>query len=184
VSKQRAFGIDKSVLADRRHTGAYEIEYLGLNYRLGEVQAALGVEQMKRLPGFLEARERNYELLAEGLAEVDDIDVIESGHDGDKRAGFYCLNAVLAEPLAERREEIIDLLKQRGVGTSVYYPKSLPDTRFYAETYGIEPGSCPVATRISSGSIAFPVGPHVQEEDVELMVESVKQAIGEVAVRG
>ena len=39
VSKQRAFGIDKSVLADRRHTAAYEIEYLGLNYRLGEVGA-------------------------------------------------------------------------------------------------------------------------------------------------
>ena len=37
VGKQRAFGIDKSVLADRRHTGAYEIERLGLNYRLGEV---------------------------------------------------------------------------------------------------------------------------------------------------
>ena len=184
VSKQRAFGIDKSVLADRRHTGAYEIEYLGLNYRLGEVQAAMGVEQMKRLPGFLEARERNYDLLAEALGEVSDLQVIESGHDGDRRSSFYCLNAVLAEPLAERREEIIDGLKQRGVGTSVYYPKALPDTRYYSETYGLGQGSCPVATSISSGSIAFPVGPHVQEDDVELMIESVKQAIEEVAVRG
>src|SRR5919204_4996993 len=54
VSKQRAFGIDKSVLADRRHTGAYEIEHVGLNYRLSEIGAALGLVQIGRLPGFLE----------------------------------------------------------------------------------------------------------------------------------
>ena len=100
VSKQRAFGIDKSVLADRRHTGAYEIEHLGLNYRLGEVGAAIGVEQMKRLPGFLEARERNFELLSEGLSGIDELRVLETGHDGDRRSSHYCLVAVLEDGLA------------------------------------------------------------------------------------
>ena len=51
ISKQRAFGIDKSVLADRRHTGAYEIEYAGLNYRMGEMGAAMGVVQLSACPG-------------------------------------------------------------------------------------------------------------------------------------
>lgn len=184
VSKQRAFGIDKSVLADRRHTGAYEIEHLGLNYRLGELGAAIGVEQMRKLPGFLQARERNWRLLAEGLGELDELDVIDSGHQGDRRSSFYCLSAILTEPLAERREEVIEALKERGVGTSVYYPKALPDTRYFAETYDYAPGSCPVATEISERSIAFPVGPHVEEGDVETMIESVKQVISEVLVRG
>jgi perosamine synthetase len=184
VSKQRAFGIDKSVLADRRHTGAYEIEHLGLNYRLGEIGAAVGVEQMKRLPGFLESRERNFELLSEGLSEIDELTVLESGHDGDKRSSHYCLVAVLDEPLQERREAIIDLLKAQGVGTSVYYPKPLSDTRFYRETYGYEAGSHPVAATISYGSIAFPVGPHIEEGDVETIVDAVKRALAEVTVRG
>ncbi len=39
-------------------------------------------------------------------------------------------------PLDERREELIEALKAEGVGTSVYYPKPLPDTRYYRETYG------------------------------------------------
>jgi perosamine synthetase len=184
VSKQRAFGIDKSVLADRRHTGAYEIEYLGLNYRMGEIGAAIGVEQMKRLPAFLAKREHNFELLAEGLSGVDQLRVLESGHDGDRRSSHYCLVAVLDEPLQERREEIIDALKAEGVGTSVYYPKPLPDTRFYSETYGYELGSCPVAATISYGSIAFPVGPHVEDADVETIVGTVKRVLSEVAVRG
>jgi dTDP-4-amino-4,6-dideoxygalactose transaminase len=184
VSKQRAFGIDKSVLADRRHTGAYEIEYLGLNYRMGEVGAAIGVEQMKRLPGFLEKREHNYELLAEGLSGVDQLRVLESGHDGERRSSHYCLVAVLDEALQERREAIIETLKGEGVGTSVYYPKPLPDTHFYRETYGYELGSCPVAATISYGSIAFPVAPHVEDADVEKIVETVKRVLSEVAVRG
>ena len=66
ISKQRAFGIDKSVLADRRHTGAYEIEHVGLNYRMGETGAAMGAVQMERLPGFLEHRERIFGLLERG----------------------------------------------------------------------------------------------------------------------
>jgi dTDP-4-amino-4,6-dideoxygalactose transaminase len=138
VSKQRAFGIDKSGLAYRRHTAAYEIEHLGLNYRLGEIGAAMGVEQMKRLPGFLERRERNFELLQEGLSEVSEMRVLETGHDGERRSSHYCLVGMLDEPLWERREEIIEALKSEGVGTSVYYPKPLSDTRFYRETYGAE----------------------------------------------
>jgi perosamine synthetase len=184
VSKQRAFGIDKSVLADRRHTGAYEIEYLGLNYRLGEVGAALGIEQMKRLPGFLEARERNFDALSAGLSEIDELTVLETGHDGVRRSSHYCLVAVLEEGLRDSREQIIEQLKAEGVGTSVYYPKPLSDTRYYRATYGAEAGSHPVAGSISYGSIAFPVGPHIEEGDVETMVGAVKRVLSEVAVRG
>jgi dTDP-4-amino-4,6-dideoxygalactose transaminase len=183
VSKQRAFGIDKSVLADRRHTAAYEIEHLGLNYRLGEIGAAMGVEQMKRLPGFLELRERNFELLSEGLAEVDELTVLDSGHQGERRSSHYCLVAVLDESLRERRAEIIDALKAEGVGTSVYYPKPLSHTRYYRDAYGYDQASHPVAAAISYGSIALPVGPHVDEEGVQSIVESVKRVVSEVGVR-
>jgi perosamine synthetase len=184
TSKQRAFGIDKSVLADRRHTGAYEIEYAGLNYRMGEMGAAMGVAQMAKLPGFLEARERNYDLLAEGLGQVEELELLDSGHDGELRASHYCLVGVLREPLADRREEIIEALKAEGIGTSVYYPKSLPDTKYYSEKYGYAPGSCPVATRISTESIAFPCAPHITESDIERIVDGVKRVLAGVSADG
>jgi dTDP-4-amino-4,6-dideoxygalactose transaminase len=180
VSKQRAFGIDKSVLADRRHTGAYEVEYLGLNYRLGELNAALGVEQMNRLPGFLAHRERIYDLLNAALSEVDGLAPLDSGHEGHLRASHYCLVAMLAPTLADRREDLIERLKARGIGTSVYYPQSVPDSVYYRGRYGHAYGSCPVATRISTTSIAFPVGPHVEESDVERITQTVQEAIAEM----
>lgn len=177
VSKQRAFGIDKSVLADRRHTGAYEIEHVGLNYRLGEVGAAIGAVQLRRLRGFLSHRESIYRILDQCLEEVDGLQVLASGHDGHLRASYYCLAAVLEEPHASRREAIIDELKARGVGTSVYYPKSLPDTAYYRARYGYAHGSCPVATRISECSIALPVAPHVTEADAHRIAEAVADVV-------
>jgi dTDP-4-amino-4,6-dideoxygalactose transaminase len=180
ISKQRAFGIDKNVLADRRHTGAYEIEYAGLNYRMGETGAAMGVIQLERLPGFLKHREATYAALEHGLEQIDGLELVRSGHDGPLHSSFYCLAAVLTDDeQAARRGEIIDSLKRGGVGTSVYYPKSLPDTAYYAGKYGYAPGSCPAATRISTRSIAFPVGPHVTDADVELIVDAVAEVLGE-----
>jgi dTDP-4-amino-4,6-dideoxygalactose transaminase len=91
--------------------------------------------------------------------------------------------ALLRPPLAERREDVIDALKARGVGTSVYYPRSLPDTVYYRDRYGYEEGHCPVATRISTTSIAFPVGPHLAVGDVDRIVETVKDAIQEISTQ-
>jgi dTDP-4-amino-4,6-dideoxygalactose transaminase len=176
ISKQRAFGIDKSVLADRRHTGAYEIEHVGLNYRMGETGAAMGVVQMERLPGFLEHRERIFGILERGLAEVAALDLVHSNHDGNRRASHYCLVARLADDGADR-EQVIERLKSAGVGTSVYYPKALPDTAYYAQKYGYAPGSCPNATRISTRSLAFPCAPHVTEADAERIVQTVKETL-------
>jgi dTDP-4-amino-4,6-dideoxygalactose transaminase len=177
VGKQRAFGIDKSILADRRHTGEYDVERVGLNYRLGEVGAALGAAQMPKLPGFLAHRERIYGLLSQGLADFEHARVIDSGHDGALRASFYCLSLLLPDGLADRRLEIVEQLKAAGVGTSVYYPKALPDTRYYRERYAFSHGSCPVATRISETSIALPVAPHVSEADAERIVTTVKETL-------
>lgn len=178
ISKQRAFGIDKSVLADRRHTAAYEIEHVGLNYRMGEMGAAMGVVQLGRLPGFLEHRARVFEQLASGLGAIPGLRVLKSGSSGDLRSSHYCLTAVLeSDDAAAHRERIIEELKARGVGTSVYYPKSIPDTAYYARKYGTRPGSCPEATRISAESLAFPVAPHVTEGDAERIIETVKETL-------
>jgi perosamine synthetase len=184
ISKQRAFGIDKNVITDRRHTGAYEVEHLGLNYRLGEVGAALGIVQLRRLPEFLEQRRRNFELLRDGLQGVEGLQLIDSGGGGALKSSHYCLVALLERPLDARREDVMDALKARGVGASVYYPKSLPDTAYYRRKYGYRVGECPVATRISSTSIALPVGPHLKETDIEQIVDAVKETVIEVSNHG
>jgi dTDP-4-amino-4,6-dideoxygalactose transaminase len=84
---------------------------------------------------------------------------------------------ILKEPLSDKRFEIVDYLKQQGVGTSVYYPCPVPHFTYYKEKYGYNDTSFPVASRISGNSIALPVGPHVNSEDTKYMIRTIKNAI-------
>jgi dTDP-4-amino-4,6-dideoxygalactose transaminase len=181
LSKQRAFGIDKTVVAERRHSAAYDVELLGLNYRMSELGAALGIEQMKRLPDFLEVRARNFAQLSEALRTVEGLELLETGGGGRALGSHYALSVVLSPHLAERREELIGLLKTRGVGASIYYPRPIPSSTYYREKYGYRDGQFPVAERISRASIALPVGPHVSEGDVERITDAVCDALTELA---
>lgn len=181
ISKQRAFGIDKTVVAERRHSGAYDVELLGVNYRMSEIGAALGVEQLKRVPGFLEQRRVNYRALAAALAEVEGLRILDTGDRDGVESGHYCLVAVLPRAAAERRDEVIERLKELGVGASIYYPRPVPLTSYYREKYGYRDGEFPVAAQISFESIALPVGPHLEDGDPELIADAVKRVLSEVA---
>ncbi len=179
ISRKKAFGVDR-VVGERKVPGVYDVTMLGYNYRMNEIEAAIGIEQVKRLPGFLAARKRNYEALAAALGEVDEVTVLESGSQGVMESAYYCLSAVLDDALAPQRFEVVEGLKARRIGTSVYYPRPVPHMTYYAEKYGHRPDSFPAAARISYQSIALPVGPHLDEADMAAIAEGLKQAIADV----
>ena len=178
IAKLRAFGIDRNVVSERKTPGDYDVELLGLNYRMNEISAALGIEQMKRLPEILRKRRENYEALAAGLRGIDEIELLESSR-GEFLSSYYCQSVVLREPLARQRPAIMESLGRQGVGVSVYYPRPIPHMTYYRKKYGYGDASFPVASRISYRSIALPVGPHVEPEDVAYIVAALKQAIVE-----
>ena len=179
ISRQRAFGIDRNIVSEREVPGIYDVVELGLNYRLNELGAALGIEQLKRVDGFLKKRRENYTALKAGLSPIDEVELLQTSHDGF-RSSYYCQAMILKEPLAAKRFEIVNYLKQHGVGTSVYYPHPVPHLTYYKDKYGYSDASFPVASRISNQSIALPVGPHVNKEDIDYMVKTIKNAFAEV----
>lgn len=179
ISRERAFGIDRNIVSERAIPGIYDVQELGLNYRLNEIGAALGIEQMKRVGGFLKKRKENYVALKAGLMTLNEVELLQSSHDG-YQSSCYCQAMILKEPLSKKRFEIVNYLKKHGVGTSVYYPRPVPLLTYYKDKYGYSDSSFPVASRISANSIALPVGPHVDKEDIDYMVATIKDAIQEV----
>jgi len=178
ITRQRAFGVDRTQ-GERKIPGIYDVTMLGYNYRMNEIQAVLGIEQVKRMNGFLKQRKLNYERLYEGLKEIDEIILLQSSH-GDYQSSYYCLSMLLGDSLVKKRFEIVDYLKGHGVGTSVYYPHPVPHLTYYKEKYDYGEETYPVAAMISNGSIALPVGPHLGLEDMDYIVQTVKQSIHEV----
>jgi dTDP-4-amino-4,6-dideoxygalactose transaminase len=181
VRHQRAFGVDRSH-GERSVPGVYDVVKLGFNYRMNEIAAGIGIEQLKRVPGFLEHRRENFNVLRRGLAQIDEIEVMPGRDDKPPQQvnSCYCLSAVLKPQFLDKRLEIVNELKAAGIGTSVYYPRPVPYMTYYRERYGHPDGAFPVADWISRGSISLPVGPHVTPDDMVYIVDRLKGAVRRV----
>ncbi|HEV3027357.1 MAG TPA: DegT/DnrJ/EryC1/StrS family aminotransferase [Planctomycetota bacterium] len=177
VARKRGFGVDRTH-SERSIPGMYEVPQLGLNYRMSELQAALGRSQMRRIEENLSRRRRNFESLKKALEGQGAARVLDSA-DPRQKSSHYCLSVVLEGKLAGRRNELVGKLNAAGVGTSVYYPAPVPRMRYYADKYGYDASRYPEAARISDCSVALPVGQHLSPEDVDyigkVFVETVKE---------
>lgn len=177
---KKAFGVNRSH-GERVVPGVYDVDTLGFNYRMSELHAALGIVQMKKIEDFLARRKTNYQALARALAGIPGLRLLRSS-GGRFISSYYCLSIVLEPSLIPRRLEIVEHLKAQGVGTSVYYPHAVPHLAYYREKYGFAADSFAVARSISDGSIALPVGPHLDEEDMRHIGSAVRRAMEGIVV--
>jgi len=175
IARQKAFGVDRTV-SERQIPGVYDVTMLGFNYRMNELAAAMGIEQLKKIDGFLNRRRQNYEILSKRLREMPEISLLESTH-AEFQSSYYCLSIILSPKVSPKRFDVVKYLNDQGVGTSVYYPRPVPHFTYYRSKYGFSENSFPNASRISYSSIALPVAPHLGAEDMEYIADKVKDAL-------
>ncbi len=177
IGRIRAHGVDKT-FAERTIPGMYDVVALGLNYRMSEMQSALGRSQLRRIDENLRQRAMNFERLAV-LRDVPSVRVIDAA-DPRATSSHYCLTVVLDGPLGPKRDAFVTGLNAHGIETSIYYPQPVPRMRFYRERYGYDPSAFPNATAISDRSIALPVGPHLSTADVDRIVGAFRAVAEEL----
>lgn len=178
IANFRAFNYDR----DRTKStapGVYDVIGVGMNYRMSELQAALGVVQMDKVDEILARRKENFEALKKGLSNLDFVSVLDSDNP-DVQSSYYCLIAVMSDELGEKRPEVIARFKDMGVGTSVYYPQPVARMAYYQGKYGYNPDSCKNAAKISDHALALPVGPHLSTEDMEYIADCFKKIAGDL----
>ena len=174
----RGFGVDRT-FSQRSIPGVYDVPSLGLNYRMSDINAALGRVQLSRMDDFLELRARNFDTLRNALEHVDELTLLDSP-TGDFANSHYCLTAILNGRLAGSRNEIVSKLRKDGVGTSIYYPQPVPRMSYYRRKYGYDASRYPNATAISDHSVALPVGPHLDTDDVDYIADTLIRTIAKV----
>lgn len=179
IRKRRAFGYNRD-LSQRTRPGIYDVDALGFNYRMNEVEAAVGLVQLGKLEDWLEQRARNHSVIAEALATLDGITVFPS-EVGAARSSHYCLNLVLPADGSIDRDAVQDGLIARGIGTSIHYPSAVPMFTYYRERYGYRSGQFPVAEWLGSQTISLPVGPHLGDDGAQHVAQAVTAAVQDVA---
>ena len=177
----KAFGVNRNH-GERKIPGMYDAEVLGFNYRMSEIHAAIGVEQMKKLPSFLLKRKENFIHLEKGLKNISGITVLQQPVNERFCSSHYCLGMMLGPSLADKRSAIMQALTDRGVGTSIYYPQPVPRMTYYKQKYGYDKNKFINAATISDSIIALPVGPHLGILDMDYIVKSIEEIWSEMNV--
>ncbi|MFN0161684.1 MAG: DegT/DnrJ/EryC1/StrS family aminotransferase [Burkholderiales bacterium] len=177
VAKARAFGVDRS-FAERTVPGFYDVPTLGINYRMSDINAAIGRRQLERIDTILARRRRNFEALKAGLNGLARVAVIDAVSP-EQQQSWYCLTAVIEDVDAAARNAVVGALNAAGIGTSIYYPQPVPRLTYYRDKYRTDPATYPNATRISDQSIALPVGPHLEETDMDRIAGAFARALKE-----
>ncbi|MEE8256706.1 MAG: DegT/DnrJ/EryC1/StrS family aminotransferase, partial [Acidobacteriota bacterium] len=158
-------------MRDHGQTGANLHTSLGFNYRMTDMQAALGLSQLKRLDSLVGRRRENAGFLDEGLREVEGI---TPPHVPDGVEHSYNQYSILlaGEQAKERREEFRDQLRERGIETAVYYSRPLHLQPVFAER---PQPHLPVSEDLSDRIVSLPVHPGLRAEDLRRITGAVRE---------
>ena len=178
LKKAKAFGIDKTH-SERKTQGIYEVTDLGFNYRMSEIHAAIGIEQLKKLPRFLKSRRKNFEILEKGLKDNNKLRILSQPVNSKIISSHYCCGMLLDNKLRFKRSEIMNKMKEHGIGTSIYYPNPVPRMQYYQKKYGFDLSLFTNSATLSDNIISLPVGPHLNENDMHFIVESTTKILKE-----
>lgn len=175
----RSHGItrDPAVMKENHGPWYYEMQFLGYNYRMTDIQAALGSSQIKKLDGFVNRRKEIIETYNKAFEQISQVQIPYQLPETDSSWHLYVLKLNL-DQLAVSRKEVFEELKKLNIGANVHYipVHMLP----YYKQLGYKKGSLPFAEKLYEEIISLPLFPLMQEQDVEDVIEAVKFVIGKV----
>lgn len=153
----------------------YKMVDLGYNYRLTDIQCALGLSQLRKLPGWVARRReiaRQYDVAFAGMPTVDPLavrpDVIHAYH-------LYMVR-VKSQQSGPSRAQVFTALRAAGIGVNVHYiPVHLHP--FYRQSFGTAPGMCPVAEAAYEELITLPVFPTMTDVDVNTVAVAIGRQV-------
>lgn len=172
----RSHGItrNKELMDEDHGPWYYEQVDLGYNYRLTDLQCALGISQMDKLDSFIARRREIVSKYNEAFSELEEINTPFEEEFSNSGWHIYVITLNL-DKLAVERKEVFEALQKENIGVNVHYlPVYLHP---YYKSLGYEKGLCPVAEDIYNRMITLPLFPAMTENDVQDVITAVKKVI-------
>jgi len=154
----------------------YEMQFLGFNYRMTDIQAALGISQLRKLNKFIEKRR---EIVKVYDKVFKDNPYFNTPVEKDYAYHSYHLYPMrLKDIYRNKRKDIFQLLRKKGLGVQVHYiPVYLHP---YYQELGYKERECPVAEEFYGKEISLPIYPAMTKEDIDYVVKAVFEVFKEV----
>jgi UDP-4-amino-4,6-dideoxy-N-acetyl-beta-L-altrosamine transaminase len=151
----------------------YEQADLGYNYRMTDIQAALGESQMTRIDEFVEKR---HQLARRYDVQLLDLPLVLPWQNPDSRSAYHLYPVCIDSKRTRRsRLEVFNALRKNGIGVNVHY---IPvHTQPFYQKQGFEAGDFPAAEDYYSRAISIPLHPRLSEADQNAVIQALNEAL-------
>ncbi len=146
---------------------------LGFNYRITDLQAALGIAQLEKLDRMLSMRGDVAARYGELLADVEEVEA-PLADDAEHRRSWFVYVVKLASGID--RDAVLERLGAQGIEAGLYVP-AVHLQPYMRERYGFAEGLCPIAEDACSRTLALPFFPQLTAEDQQRVVGALKDAL-------
>ena len=164
------------IAADISAPWYYEMAEPGYNYRLSDIHAALGANQMRKLDRFVRQRRELAAYYDSCLSPLAPHVLPVSKTQGSSHAYHLYVLRFDFEQLELPRSTLVDRLRQRGIGTQVHY-LPVPEQPYYRRRYGAS--KCPGAWQYYQSILSLPLHPGMVREDVDRVVAALIESLSE-----
>jgi perosamine synthetase len=156
---------------------------LGYNYRLSDINCALGIAQLDRINEMLDKRQKVAEMYLQELGTIDEIKLPPAAKQHVRRSWFVFVAELAEKFTIKQRDTIIKTLREKGIGCNIYFPP-IHLQPFYAKEYGYKRGDFLVTETISDRTIALPFFNNLTLNDIRLVAKELKNSIKKAVARG
>lgn len=173
----RTHGITRNTCKFREQEGPwhYEMQSLGFNYRMTDIQAGLGLSQFRKSGKFLKLRRQYAARYNEAFREMREIRIPYQDHAGNSSWHLYVVG-LNRERIAANRAEIYQALQKENIGVKVHYrPVYLHP---YYQSLGYKKGLCPIAEEVYETIFTLPLFPAMTDKDIDNVIQAVRKVIG------
>ena len=153
---------------------------LGYNYRISDINCALGISQAKRLDNIVEKRADAAKLYNEKLKDVEEVVTPYVSPDTNRMSWFVYVIRLSEKFGKADRDNIIKLLGEKGVQARNYFEPIYLQS-FYKEKFGYKKGDFPITDFVSDRTIALPFFTEITEEEIAYVIDKLKESIYEVS---
>ena len=160
----------------------YVYSHLGYNLKVTDLQAAVGVEQLKKFPTFIERRKENWKVLREGLADLEDKLILPEPTEGSEPSWFGFLISVKPES-GLKRNDVTKYIEDHNVQTRLLFSGNLTLHPCFDQIRGTDayrvPGSLEVTNYIMNNSFWVGVYPGMTKEKLDYMIKVIHEAVNQ-----
>lgn len=148
----------------------HEQQFLGYNYRMTDIQAALGISQLKKIDSFVKRRREIAEIYNQELSKLDWIKLPYQKDDRESSWHLYVIQ-IDKKKLGNSRKKVFDYLRSKGLGVQVHYIPIYWHP--YYQQLGYEKGMCGEVESVYEKIISLPIYPTINENEVSSIIEII-----------